>query len=58
MEKHIILKLEFQRTWMRIMCVGFGESRLRDDDHVQMMTIIDDDHVQMMMNMHMRMMLM
>ena len=27
MEKHIILKLELQRTWMRIMCVGFGESR-------------------------------
>ena len=27
MEKHIILKFEFQRTWMRIMCVGFGESR-------------------------------
>ena len=27
MEKHIILKLEFQRTWMRSMCVGFDESR-------------------------------
>ena len=27
MEKHIILKVKFQRTWMRSMCVGFGDSR-------------------------------